>query len=187
MEIIKHPQKSEWGNLCLRPTKDTKSLTASVSSIIERVKNKGDEALRSFCQEFDGYVPENFRVSEAEINESENKISPLLKQAIEQARRNISTFHTEQLLEEKRILTTSGVFCWQKQTPIEKIGLYIPGGSAPLFSTVLMLGIPAKIAECNEIIICTPANKNGEIHPAILYAAKAIGIRKIFKIGGFIK
>lgn len=184
MEIIKHPQKSEWGNLCLRPTKDTKSLTASVSSIIERVKNKGDEALRSFCQEFDGYVPENFRVSEAEINESENKISPLLKQAIEQAKRNITTFHTEQLLEEKRIQTTSGVVCWQKQVAIEKVGLYIPGGSAPLFSTVLMLGIPAKIAECSDIVLCTPANNKGEIHPAILYAAKIVGISNIFKIGG---
>lgn len=184
MEIIKYPQKSEWEKLCLRPTKDTKSLTASVSSIIERVKNKGDEALRSFCQEFDGYVPENFRVSDAEINESEHKISPLLKQAIEQAKRNITIFHAEQLLEEKRIQTTSGVVCWQKQVAIEKVGLYIPGGSAPLFSTVLMLGIPAKIAECNDIVLCSPANAKGEIHPAILYAAKIVGIRNIFKIGG---
>lgn len=184
MEFIKYPQKADWSKLCKRPTKETKSLIESIETILSSVKKEGDAALRSFCQKFDGYAPDNFRVSEAEINESENKISPLLKQAIEQARRNISTFHTEQLLEEKRIQTTSGVFCWQKQTPIEKVGLYIPGGSAPLFSTVLMLGIPAKIAECNEIIICTPANKNGEIHPAILYAAKAIGIRKIFKIGG---
>lgn len=184
MKIIKYPQKEEWADICKRPTKETKSLTESVNDIITQVRDTGDEALRSFCQKFDGYAPETFKVSDSEIDESENKISPLLKQAIEQAKRNITTFHTEQLLETRKIQTTPGVCCWQKQTPIEKVGLYIPGGSAPLFSTVLMLGIPAKIAECSDIVLCTPANNKGEIHPAILYAAKTIGIRCIFKIGG---
>ncbi len=184
MKIIKLPQRSEWATICKRPTKDTQTLTASVAEILEKVKAEGDRALRFFCQKFDGYAPDRFLVSEAEIAAAQNQISPLLKQAIEQAKRNITSFHTEQLLQPQRIETTRGVFCWQRQLPIEKVGLYIPGGSAPLFSTVLMLGIPASIAECSEIILCTPADKNGTIHPAILYAAQLVGIRKIYKIGG---
>ncbi len=184
MKIIRLPQRSEWAAICQRPTQDTQTLTAAVAEILEKVKREGDQALRFFCEKFDGCAPDNFCVSEAEIDAAKNQISPQLKQAIEQAKRNISTFHTEQLLQPKRVETTRGVFCWQRQLPIEKVGLYIPGGSAPLFSTVLMLGIPASIAECGEVVLCTPADKNGNVHPAILYAAQLVGIRKIYKIGG---
>ena len=148
------------------------------------MRENGDEALRRFSKQFDNVEINAIEVTEEETQEAEKLVSAELKQAMEMARRNIWKFHSEQQREYPEIQTSPGVYCWQKAVPIEKVGLYIPGGSAPLFSTVLMLGIPAQIAECKEIILCTPPNKQGKIHPAILYAARLAGIQRIFKVGG---
>ena len=184
VEIIKYPKKEQWKDLCKRPVKENSSLQQIVTEIVQKVKAEGDEALRFYSQKFDATPLSEFAVSQEEINSSEEKIKPQLKQAIEQAKRNITLFHQSQLVELQKIQTSPEVVCWQKQVPIQKVGLYVPGGSAPLFSTVLMLAIPAQIAECQEIVLCTPPDKEGNVHPAILYAAKTAGVHKIFKIGG---
>ena len=184
VEIIKYPKTEQWKDLCKRPVKENSSLQQIVTEIVQKVKAEGDEALRFYSQKFDATPLSEFAVSQEEINSSEEKIKPQLKQAIEQAKRNITLFHQSQLVELQKIQTSPEVVCWQKQVPIQKVGLYVPGGSAPLFSTVLMLAIPAQIAECQEVVLCTPPNKDGDVHPAILYAAKTAGVHKIFKIGG---
>ncbi len=184
MDIIKYPAKAEWNSLLARPQFDHKTLYDKVQDVLNNVAQRGDEALLEYTALFDKVALTELEVSPAEIAEAETLVNDKLKQAIEMARRNIWKFHSEQLQEVNKIETSPEVVCWQKQVGIEKVGLYIPGGTAPLFSTVLMLGIPAKIAECREIILCTPPNKEGKIHPAILYAAKVAGVNRIFKLGG---
>ena len=184
INTILYPDKSAWKDLCSRPTQKNNFVNVIVSEIIGRVKSEGDKALYHYAELFDKVTLSSLRVSEAEISGSENKVSNELKKAIAVAKSNIEKFHSNQIKEETPIETMRGVKCWRKSVPIEKVGLYIPGGSAPLFSTVLMLGIPAKIAGCKEIIICAPTDKNGNIDPTILYTANLIGITGIFKIGG---
>jgi histidinol dehydrogenase len=184
MQVINNPGRQDWSILLQRPYVDNRSVLESVEQILNAVKQHGDEAVRSFTKKFDGGEPEHFQVSEQEIAAAGTKLSAGLRRAIQQAQLNIETFHRSQLASPETIETMPGVKCWRKSIPIEKVGLYIPGGTAPLFSTVLMLAIPAKLAGCTEIILCTPANQHGEIHPAILYSAKLVGVQKIFKVGG---
>ncbi len=184
MKIIKYPLKETWKQLLQRPAIDHSSLQENVRVVMNEVKLNGDTAIKQFTQKFDGVLLEDFIVSEKEISESAALISPGLKQAIEQAAANITFFHTKQVVDVEVVETMPGVTCWRKNIGIEKVGLYIPGGSAPLFSTILMLGIPAKIAGCKEIVLCSPPGKDGKLHPAILFAAKLTGIRTVFKIGG---
>ena len=184
MNIITYPEKSTWADLLKRPTLQTESLRETVLEILNRIKFEGDKAVREYEEKFDKVRLDSLQVSEAEIAEAEKKVSIELKAAITLAYKNIHTFHAAQVFQGKKITTLPGVTCWQKAVPIEKVGLYIPGGTAPLFSTVLMLATPAQIAGCKEIILCTPPDKAGKIHPAILYAAKLAGINRIFKAGG---
>jgi histidinol dehydrogenase len=184
MQVIKFPSREEWTSLLARPQYDSTTLFDSVQKVLDEVRKNGDKAVSAYTKQFDGVCPESIEVTKEEIAEAEKLVSDNLKQAIEMARRNIWKFHSEQQQELPEIQTSPGVYCWQKAIAIEKVGLYIPGGTAPLFSTVLMLGIPAQIAECNQVILCTPPNKEGKIHPAVLYAAKVAGIHRIFKIGG---
>lgn len=166
---------------------DVTSLFDTVRTVLEDVRKEGDAAVIRYEEKFDKIDPSRFRtlqVSEKEMDEAENAVSEELKQAIRQAKENIETFHAAQRFTGKKIETTPGVTCWQKAVAIEKVGLYIPGGTAPLFSTVLMLAVPARIAGCKEIILCTPPDRQGNVHPAILFAAKTAGVSKIFKIGG---
>ena len=184
MQVIKNPDKKDWKVLLQRPYVDNRSILESVQQILNAVRQHGDEAVRSFTKKFDGVQLENFLVRKKEITLAENKLSIEIKNAIQQARLNIEKFHRAQLVSSEVIETMPGVQCWRKNIGIEKVGLYIPGGTAPLFSTVLMLGIPAKLGGCGEIILCTPANEEGEVHPAILFSARLVGIDKIYKIGG---
>lgn len=184
MRIIKYPQKDVWEELTKRPHLDLSTLTKTVQKILYDVKTRGDEAIKEYEEQFDHANLDSLLVTGNEFEEAEKLISDDLRLSLIQAHHNISTFHRAQLFEGKKIETAPGVVCWQKSLPIEKVGLYIPGGSAPLFSSLLMLATPARIAGCREIILCTPPNKDGKIHPAILSAAKIAGVRKIFKIGG---
>lgn len=184
MRIIKYPQKDVWEELTKRPHLDLSTLTKTVQKILYDVKTRGDEAIKEYEEQFDHANLDSLLVTENEFEEAEKLISDDLRLSLIQVHHNISTFHRAQLFEGKKIETAPGVVCWQKSLPIEKVGLYIPGGSAPLFSSLLMLATPARIAGCREIILCTPPNKDGKIHPAILSAAKIAGVRKIFKIGG---
>lgn len=184
MRIIKYPQKDVWEELTKRPHLDLSTLTKTVQKILYDVKTRGNEAIKEYEEQFDHANLDSLLVTENEFEEAEKLISDDLRLSLIQAHHNISTFHRTQLFEGKKIETAPGVVCWQKSLPIEKVGLYIPGGSAPLFSSLLMLATPARIAGCREIILCTPPNKDGKIHPAILSAAKIAGVRKIFKIGG---
>lgn len=184
MQIIKYPSRETWDAILARPVFDNTSLFETVQNVIDEVRKNGDKAIKSFTKKFDQVEIDALEVTKEEIIDAEKLISNQLKQAIEMARRNIWKFHLEQQQDLKEIQTSPGVFCWQKAIAIQKVGLYVPGGTAPLFSTVLMLGVPAQIAECKEIILCTPPNKEGKIHPAVLYAAKVAGIHRIFKVGG---
>ncbi|MBD8347442.1 histidinol dehydrogenase [Dysgonomonas sp. HGC4] len=184
MKVIKYPQKNDWDKILARPTFDTSSLNATVSSILAEVKSGGDKAVISYEEKFDKVQLSSLAVSSKEIEDSEKYLSEELKSAIRTAKSNIEKFHSAQKIETKKIETTKGVICWQKAVAIQKVGLYIPGGTAPLFSTVLMLAIPATIAGCKEIVLCTPPDKDGNVNAAILYAAKVAGVSKIFKIGG---
>ena len=184
MQIIKYPDRKDWKILLQRPYVDNRAILESVQQILNAVKLHGDEAIRSFTKKFDGVELENLLVSHNEIIDAENKLSVEIKDALRQAQLNIEKFHRSQFTSTEVIETMPGVQCWRKNVGIEKVGLYIPGGTAPLFSTVLMLAIPAKLAGCKEIILCTPANEEGEVHPAILYSAQMVGVHKIFKIGG---
>lgn len=184
MQIIKYPQRSDWKTILKRPTIDTSSLNDTVAAVLTDIRERGDQAIFEYEAKFDKVELSVLAVSEDEIANSVNQVSEELKAAIQEAKQNIEIFHRSQIFETKQIETTKGVTCWQKAVAIEKVGLYIPGGSAPLFSTVLMLALPAKIAGCKEIVLCTPPNKEGNINPAILYAAKEAGVHKIFKIGG---
>ena len=184
MQIIKYPARSDWETILARPAFDTSSLNSTVSAVLEDIKDRGDAAIFEYEEKFDKVKLSSLIVSKDEIEASELLVSDELKSAIRLGKNNIETFHRSQIFETKKVETTSGVTCWQKAVAIEKVGLYIPGGTAPLFSTVLMLAIPAKIAGCKEIILCSPPNKEEKINPAILFAAKEAGVDKIFKIGG---
>lgn len=184
MNIILYPEQSEWASLVKRPALDHSLLESAVSDVLHAVKQKGDEALKAFTRRFDEVDIENLAVSAAEIAEAGGLLNNDLKRAILQAKENIYRFHISQTTAIEKIETMPGVTCWRKSVGIERVGLYIPGGSAPLFSTVLMLGIPASIAGCKEIILCTPPGKDGKINPAILFAAQMAGITKVFKAGG---
>ena len=184
MQVIKYPSREDWATILARPTFDSTSLFDNVQKVLDDVRSHGDNAVKKYTEQFDKVTLDNVEVSKDEIAEAEKLVSTDLKQAIEMARRNIWKFHSEQQHDLPEIQTSPGVYCWQKAIAIQKVGLYVPGGTAPLFSTVLMLGIPAQIAECNEVVLCTPPNKEGKIHPAVLYAAKVAGVHRIFKIGG---
>ena len=184
MQIIKHPKKTEWAKLLQRPAMDSLSLEASVKNILLEVKMNGDEALKRFSTIFDKVSIDELLVSEEEISRAVTSISNELKEAIAIAKKNIEIFHIKQTSEIEKIETMPGILCWRKSVAIEKVGLYIPGGTAPLFSTILMLGVPASIAGCNEIVLCTPPSKDGTINAAILYTAQLCGITKIYKTGG---
>jgi histidinol dehydrogenase len=184
METIKYPTKEIWKDILKRPAIDTTSLEATVQSVLSDIKANGQSAVNKYTLQFDKVTISNVLVSDSEFTEAEKQISKELKEAIQLAKSNIETFHSAQKEEVKIIETMPGVKCWRKSVAIQKVGLYIPGGTAPLFSTILMLGVPAKLAGCEEIILCTPPDVNGNINPAILYAAKLIGITKVFKVGG---
>lgn len=184
MKIIKYPSKEQWTELLQRPVLDTENLFETVRTIINRVKTEGDDAVLEYEATFDKAVLDSLAVTLDEISEAENKVDETLKKAILLAKQNIEKFHAAQRFTSEKVETMKGVVCWQKSVGIEKVGLYIPGGTAPLFSTVLMLAVPAKIAGCKEIVLCTPPDKNGNVHPAILFAAKVAGVSKIFKAGG---
>ncbi len=184
MQIIKYPSKETWNDILKRPTQSLADIEQKVIPILEDVKQRGDEALKFYAQKFDNVELTEILVSAKEIEEALTLVLEELKQAIAIAYNNIFKFHQQQQTKVEIIETTEGVHCWRKSVGIEKVGLYIPGGTAPLFSTVLMLAIPAKIADCKEIILCTPPNAAGKIHPTILYTANLCGIKKIFKVGG---
>ncbi len=184
MKQIILPQKEDWTSLIERPTLNKKELTKDVRTIVETVRNEGDTALIQFAKKFDGVQLNSLLVTKKEIEVANSTVSKELKDAINTAKQNIEKFHKSQQFDEPIVETTAGVKCWRKSVAIDKVGLYIPGGSAPLFSTILMLVIPAKIAGCKEIILCTPPNKDGTIHPAILYTANLLGVTTVIKAGG---
>lgn len=184
MKVICYPAKEEWDELVKRPHLDVSELNATVEGVLNDVKNHGDSAVIRYEEKFDHAHLDSLSVSDAEMEEAESLVSLELKHALELAHHNISSFHQSQQFYGEKVETVSGVTCWQKSVAIEKVGLYIPGGTAPLFSTVLMLATPAKIAGCKEIVLCTPPNREGKVNPAILMAAKIAGVSKIFKIGG---
>ena len=183
MEIIRFPEKGKWKEILQRPQLDA-SLERRVAEILADIRLNGDEAVRRYSLEFDKVNIDNFLVTREEMDQGVKEVSPELQKAICQAKDNIEKFHAGQLDEPAEIETMPGVKCWRKNVPIDKVGLYIPGGSAPLFSTLLMLGIPARMAGCEEIILCTPPDSTGKVHPAILFTAKLVGISQIYKIGG---
>ena len=184
MKRYNKPSKSTWETICKRPAINSADLSSIVNGILENVKINGDSAIRLYAEKFDGVSLKNFLTSEQEISVSKKQVSQELKSAIQLAKKNIECFHKGQKESINRIETSDGVECWRESRAIEKVGLYIPGGTAPLFSTVLMLGIPAKLAGCAEIVLCTPPAKDGSVNPAILYTADLIGINKIYKVGG---
>jgi histidinol dehydrogenase len=184
MKIILYPERDTWDSLCQRPLLDRSGLEDSVRGILGKVKGEGDSALFDLSEKFDGVMLKDLKVSASEIEGSAGKVPDELREAINVALANIEKFHRSQLIKEQVIETTKGVRCWRKNVPVGRVGLYIPGGTAPLFSTVLMLVVPAKIAGCQEIILCTPPDKNGDVNPLILYTANLTGITDIFRIGG---
>lgn len=187
MEVIKYPSREEWASLAQRPALDVTTLFDTVRTVLDEVRKGGDAAVIRYEEKFDKIDPATFKrlqVSEQELAEAKELVPEELKQAIRQAKNNIEIFHASQRFTGKKVETTPGVTCWQKAVAIEKVGLYIPGGTAPLFSTVLMLAVPARIAGCKEIVLCTPPGRDGKVHPAILFAAETAGVSKIFKAGG---
>ena len=184
MKIFLYPNKNTWKELLVRATFDNVNLQEKVSTVLKEVQQNGDAAIKKYTAQFDGVELNDFVVTENEITLAIASLSNELKQAIETAANNINTFHQKQVAKIEVVETMSGVNCWRKSIGIEKVGLYIPGGTAPLFSTILMLGIPAKIAGCKEVVLCSPPNKEGKLHPAILFAANLVGINKIYKVGG---
>ena len=184
MKLIKYPSKSEWASLVARPQLDVSQLNAIVSDVLQDIKANGDEAVKRYEEKFDHAVLEHLAVTEEEIDEAMTLVSDELVAALHLAHHNIAKFHEAQKFEGEQVETSKGVTCWQKSIAIQKVGLYIPGGTAPLFSTVLMLATPAKIAGCEEIVLCTPPNSEGKVNPAILAAARIAGVSKIFKAGG---
>tara|TARA_R110002050_G_scaffold16019_2_gene49101 strand:+ start:199294 stop:200583 length:1290 start_codon:yes stop_codon:yes gene_type:complete len=184
MNKIYNPKKEDWSAILMRPTKTVADIEATVDEVFEEVQKGGDSILTKYTAKYDGVQIEEFLVTDDEILEANSLVSLNLKEAILLAKDNIDVFHAAQKTKSVEVETTSGVHCWQVKRPIQKVGLYIPGGTAPLFSTILMLAVPANIAGCSEIILCSPPNKEGKIHPAILYTANLCGVTKIFKVGG---
>ena len=184
MNIIKYPSRKEWKTLLSRPHRDAAELAATVQTVLDKVRMEGDAAVKEYEELFDHVKLDTLAVSQAEIDEAVAMVSPELMGAIQLAHDNIYTFHASQKFTGEKVEVAPGVVCWQKSVPIERVGLYIPGGTAPLFSTVLMLATPAKIAGCREIVLCTPPNGEGKVNPAILAAAKIAGVSRIFKAGG---
>ena len=184
MNVILYPKQEEWGEIVKRPHLDVSQLTATVQGVLNDIKANGDEAVIRYEEKFDHVKLSSLAVTPEEMEEANTLVPDELKDALRLAHQNIAKFHEAQKFEGKKIETAPGVTCWQKSVPIQKVGLYIPGGTAPLFSTVLMLATPAKIAGCEEIILCTPPNKEGKVNPAILVAAQIAGVGKIFKAGG---
>ncbi len=184
MKTIIKPERDQWPELCLRPEFNPDVLEKEVMVLLNRIRIEGVPAINEFTEKFDGYLPSPMQIGGDAISRAGDELSPDLKKAINVAAENIRTFHRSQLRDVNKVDISLGVRCWQKDVPIDSVGLYIPGGTAPLFSTVLMLGIPATIAGCSDISLCTPAGKDGEIHPAILYAASLCGIDKVYRIGG---
>jgi histidinol dehydrogenase len=184
MQIINNPNKSEWSEILKRPTQTVDDIEETVNQIFNEVNQKGDEAIKKYTSYFDGITLAKMEVSELEINNAVSFVCAELQKAIKLAKHNIEAFHKAQKTSKIEIETTPGVLCWQEKRPIEKVGLYIPGGTAPLFSTVLMLAVPAQIAGCKEIVLCSPPNKEGAMAPEILYAAQLCGVTKIIKVGG---
>ncbi len=184
MRIIRYPERNEWSKIVERPHLDVSQLNATVAAVLNDIRVNGDEAVKAYEEKFDHVVLEQLAVSEQEIGEAMHMVSEELLESLRLAHHDIAAFHEAQRYEGIRVETAPGVTCWQKSVPIEKVGLYIPGGTAPLFSTVLMLATPAKIAGCREIVLCTPPNREGKVNPAILAAARIAGVSKIFKAGG---
>ena len=184
MEIIKNPNPAQWGQILKRPTQSLEALNITVDEVFAQVRENGDEALKSYTKAFDGVNVADLAVSEEEFKAAEDNLSAALKKAILQAKSNIEKFHTAQQTPKVSVETQPGVRCWQEKRAIEAVGLYIPGGSAPLFSTVLMLAIPAKIAGCTSVILCTPPNAKGSIASEIIYTAALCGVKSIYKVGG---
>lgn len=184
MNKIYNPIKSSWKDVLKRPTQTFDAIEETVNTIFKEVKASGDGILKKYTEKFDGAVLDDLQVSESEIKAAKNQVSEELRKAIQLAKRNIETFHKAQKTDRIEVETVAGVRCWQEKRPIQKVGLYIPGGTAPLFSTILMLAVPAAIAGCQEIILCSPPNKEGKLHPAILYTADLCGVTRIFKVGG---
>ncbi len=184
MKTINNPQRASWKDILQRPTQTIEDIEATVSEIFNEVATKGDIAIEKYTSLFDGISLKEFRVREDEISNATNKLSDELKEAIKLAKSNIEKFHSAQKTVNIEVETVEGVRCWQEKRAIEKVGLYIPGGTAPLFSTVLMLAVPAQLVGCREIVLCSPPDKNGNINPAILYAAKLCGVTQIMKVGG---
>ena len=184
MNIIRYPERAKWSDLLKRSALHTEDIRPAVKEIIGKVRAEGDRAIYEYEEKFDKVKLNSLLVTPEEFDEAGKAIGSELKEAILHALENIRTFHAAQKFEGKKVETVPGVTCWQKAVPIEKVGLYIPGGTAPLFSTVLMLAVPAQIAGCKEIVLCSPPNREGKIHPAILFAAQASGVKKVFKTGG---
>ncbi|HND84114.1 MAG TPA: histidinol dehydrogenase, partial [Chitinophagales bacterium] len=184
MQVIKYPSKETWQQLSQRPTQSLEEIEKVVSPILDDIKLRGDAALFEYAEKFDKARISNLLVTEEEIATAIATVDVGLKNAIDIAYKNILYFHQQQQTSAEIIETSAGVFCWRKSLPIDKVGVYIPGGTAPLFSTVLMLAIPAKIAGCSEVVLCSPPNQDGKINPVILYAANLCGVHKIFKVGG---
>lgn len=184
MNITINPTRDNWADLTTRPVKKAADLSKIISEVFDEVQLNGDKALFTYTEKFDKVALKDLKVSQSEIESASGQLSQELKDAIALAKNNIEVFHSSQIIEKQVIKTSVGVECWQEMRPIEKVGLYIPGGTAPLFSTILMLGIPAKLAGCKEIVLCTPPDTSGNINPAILYAAELVGVTTIFKLGG---
>lgn len=184
MKTYLNPSQKDWEQILTRPVKEAASLGATVKSVFEDVKSQGDVALKDYTEKFDKVVVNNLKVTAQEIAYATATVSQELKDAIVLAKNNVEKFHASQKITKQVISTMDGVDCWQEMKPIERVGLYIPGGSAPLFSTILMLGVPAKIAGASKIVLCTPPAKDGTIHPAILFAASLVGVTEIYKVGG---
>jgi len=184
MNKIYNPQKKDWKTLLARPMQTFAAIEKTVNTVFEKVREQGDKAVQEYTENFDGVLLQSLLVSDKEISEAKDNVARELKEAIILAKVNIEKFHTAQKTGRVAVDTMNGVFCWQEKRPIQKVGLYIPGGTAPLFSTILMLAIPAAIAGCSEVVLCSPPNKEGKLHPAILYTANLCGITKIFKVGG---
>ena len=184
MKQIEYPDRNQWPELLKRPALQMESLFDTVRTILDRVKADGDRAVLAYEEQFDRVKLSSLAVGEEEMQEAEDLLDEELKSAIRLAKQNIETFHAAQRFTSKRVETQPGVTCWQKAVPIERVGLYIPGGTAPLFSTVLMLAVPARIAGCGEIVLCTPPGMNGKVHPAVLFAAQVAGVNRLFKAGG---
>ena len=182
--MIEYPDRNQWPELLKRPALQVESLFDTVRTILDRVKADGDRAVLAYEEQFDRVKLSSLAVGEEEMQEAEDLLNEELKSAIRLAKQNIETFHAAQRFTSKRVETQPGVTCWQKAVPIERVGLYIPGGTAPLFSTVLMLAVPARIAGCGEIVLCTPPGMNGKVHPAVLFAAQVAGVNRLFKAGG---